>query len=150
LARGARIWRIEACHNASMTREELSELDRRIAISVARGEAAIARQEAAVARQQEATAEVNAINARMDRRLEQDEEDRGEFRAFMQEIRAENREMIADMRANRERWEEEARKQDGKLDWMIADLREGRDERRAVLECLLRMIDRLPPAKESG
>jgi hypothetical protein len=48
---------------AAMTREELSELDKRIAASVARGEAAIARQEAAAAKQEEAIARQEAAAA---------------------------------------------------------------------------------------
>jgi hypothetical protein len=149
----------------------LSELDRSIAASVARGEAAIARQEAA-------TAELRAISARMGGRLERADEDRGDIkaliqatrasnraliqdarasnRALIQDARSSNREMIAEMRADRERREADEKKLDKKLDKqfeaedkklgvIIAELRQGRDERRAMIEGLMRMIDRLPP-----
>jgi septal ring factor EnvC (AmiA/AmiB activator) len=107
-----------------VTREELSELDKRIAASVARGEAAIARQEAAVARQdefrgkyeaavvrqQEATARIEAATARM----------AGGEGGLVAEVRA--------LRAE-----------------IVSELREARDERRAMIEALLRLADRLPP-----
>jgi hypothetical protein len=136
-------------------------LDRRIAVSVARGEAAIARQEAA-------TAELRAISARMGGRLERAEEDRGDIKALVQETRASNRaliqetrvsnrEMIAEMRADRERQEKKLETQDKKLgtqdkklDVILAELREGRDERRAMIERLMRMIDRLPPPRPAS
>lgn len=137
-----------------VTREELSELDRRIAESVARGEAAIARQEAAIARQQEATAEIEAISARMGGRLERGDEDRGDLKALIRDTRAGNREMIAEMRADRERQEKKLDKQfeaqGMELDVILTELREGRDERRAMIEGLMRMIDRLPPPKATN
>lgn len=126
-----------------VTREELSELDRRIAVSVARGEAAIARQEAAVARQQEASAQIEAISARMGGRLERAEEDQGELKELIAEMRAERERQAAEMRADREI-------QSRKLDAILAELREGRDERRAMIEGLMRVSDRLPPPKQQG
>lgn len=130
-----------------VTREELSELDRRIAVSVARGEAAIARQEAAVARQQEASAQIEAISARMGGRLERAEEDRGELKELIAEMRAERERQAAEMRADREVESRNRDVENRKLDAILAELREGRDERRAMVEGLMRVIDRLPPAK---
>jgi hypothetical protein len=101
-----------------VTREELSELDKRIAASVARGEAAIARQEAAVAKQ---------------------EEGHVRFEAIMRD------------------WAEQAKREEAQLAKLsalttefAAERRDERDERRAMIEGLMRMIDRLPPAKENG
>lgn len=132
----------------------MSELDRRIAVSVARGEAAIARQEAA-------TAELRAISARMGGRLEQGDEDRGDLKALIRDTRVENREMIAEMRADRERREahdkglekkldKQFEAEEKKLDVILSELRDGRDERRAMIEGLMRMIDRLPPLSSTS
>lgn len=82
-----------------VTREELSELDRRIAASVARGEAAIARGEAATARFEVAMA----------------------------------------------KWAKQAEREDQLLAEIRAERLEERDERRAMIEGLMRMIDRLLP-----
>jgi len=84
----------------------LSELDRRIAASVARGEAAIARQGAAVAKQEEAHARFEVAMAK---------------------------------------WAEQAEREDQLLAEIRAERLEERDERRAMIEGLMRMIDRLPP-----
>lgn len=134
---------------AFVTRGELSELDQRIAASVARGEAAIARGEAAIARQNEATAQIKEISARMDRRLEHAEQEKESLAdVLVREIRSGNRELITEMRADRERQERAQEAQDKKFDVILDETQEVRDERRAVLEGLRRVLDRLPEDPE--
>jgi chromosome segregation ATPase len=128
LLRFARLSRISDCHNDPVTREEWAEFDRSIAASVARGEAAIARQEAAVARQDEIRARQDEIRVKHDAAVQR-----------QQEATARIEVATADIEESRRRTDE-----------ILAELREGRDERRAILEGLMRMIDRLPPPKGAG
>lgn len=88
--------------------------------AVAQQKAAIARQEAAIARQEAATAKLEELEVR--------------------------READGDwMREAMERHEELLQRQLRGTDEIIAELRDQRDERRALIEALLRMTDRLPP-----
>lgn len=100
----------------------MSELDKRIAASVARGEAAIARQEAAQAQQEELKVRFDAAVVRQQ-----------EATARLETASA----GLAD----------QARREDQLLAEVVTDLREARDERRAMIEALLTIIDRLPPAQ---
>lgn len=117
---------------APVTREELSELDRRIAASVARGEAAIARQEAAVAQQEE-------LRNRYDAAVSSQEESRARFEAA-----------TADWAEQAKREEAQLAKLSALTAELVAERRDERDERRAMIEGLMRMIDRLPPPKNQG
>lgn len=96
----------------------MSELDKRIAASVARGEAAIARQEAAVAKQEEGHVRFDAVMRDWAEQAKREEAELAELKAMTAELAAERR--------------------------------EEKDERRAVLEALLRMIDRLPPPQTAS
>jgi hypothetical protein len=114
-------------------------LDRRIATSVARGEAAIARQEVA-------TAQIKAISARMGGQLERAEEERVDLKALIREDRDDLKALIQEGRGDFEALIQEIRVGNREV---ITELRESRDERRAVLDGLKRVLDRLPPPKEA-
>jgi hypothetical protein len=114
------------------------EMEASIRESVARAEAAragveVAREGIEVARrkQEEATAEQKALTAKLER----------------QWAKADARwqkEQVA-MREYSERQEKMLQEGARKTDEIIAELRDARDERRAMLEALLRVMDRLPP-----
>jgi hypothetical protein len=82
------------------------------------------KQEEAVARQEAATAKAEEQRVQADARWQEE-------RVWMREFG--------------ERQEKELQESARKTDEIIAELREGRDERRALLEALFRMMDRLPP-----
>jgi len=86
----------------------------------ARQAAAVARQEAAIARQEAATAKLEELEARS--------EAKGDW---MQEAV--------------KRQEQLLQRQVRGTDEIIAELRDQRDERRALVEALLKLTDRLPP-----
>lgn len=111
------------------------EMEASIRESVARAEAAragveVAREGIEVARrkQEEATAEQKALTVRLEKQWAEADARWKEERVWMREFG--------------ERQEESARK----TDEILAELRDGRDERRAMLEALFRVIDRLPPS----
>ncbi|HET9676234.1 MAG TPA: hypothetical protein VFP21_01860 [Solirubrobacterales bacterium] len=85
--------------------------------AVARQEEAVARQEAAVAKAEESLIETRATKERRDK----------EFQEHVRRMEA----MIAEDR----KWTKK----------IFAELDDQRDERRALIEALLEMIDRLPP-----
>jgi chromosome segregation ATPase len=95
-----------------------------IAESVARAEAARADMEVSRAQHEKAleaaTARIEAATARFE-----------ELRPKWEEERAELRE-----------WHQDSKR---KTDEILAELKDGRDERRAMLEALFRVMDRLPP-----
>ncbi|HET9152911.1 MAG TPA: hypothetical protein VFN85_02195 [Solirubrobacterales bacterium] len=114
-----------------MTRKELSEATAEAAALTKRAaartewaragiEAAIARQEAAIARQESATANFKEAETRRDADW-------------------------AWLRESSERQEKLLQSQIHGTDEIIAELRDQRDERRALIEALLRLTDRLPP-----
>jgi hypothetical protein len=76
--------------------------------------------------------------ARQEAAIAKAEEQRAEAQARWQEER------VA-MRESRELQEKTLQESARKTDEIIAELKEGRDERRAMIEALFRVIDRLPP-----
>ncbi len=133
-----------------MTREEWAEIDRRIADSVARQEAAIARQEAAVARGEETRQRLDAIVARgeetrqrYDSSIAQQEETRQRYDAAV----ARQEEINATMAVRAEERERDRAETKAILREIAAELRDARDERRALIEAVLMLVDRFPPAQ---
>ena len=102
-----------------MTGKELSAV---LAECAARTEIARAGIEEARKKQEEATAQQEAATARLERQWAEADARWQEERVVMREQRKEN-----------------ARKTDG----ILAELKEGRDERRALIEAIFRVLDRL-------
>jgi hypothetical protein len=152
---------------ASMTREELSELDKRIAASVARQEAAIARQEAAqagihearrrqeeaaakqaeaIAKQDAAAARIEAVSARISERLDQREEEGEDLKTFIRNINLRSDKIVQEYVRRTDEFLARQDKRDAELAVELRGARdEEREERRAVREALLALMDRLPP-----
>lgn len=146
-----------------MTREELSEIDKRIAAAVVRQEEAIARQEAAVARQEAIDVDRKAVNARYESavakheeisariaarmeereaKLEQREEEVEDLKTFIRNMNLRTEKLI---QAFDRRIAEFFARQEKRDERLAAEAREGREESRAQTQALLRLIDRFPP-----
>jgi enoyl reductase-like protein len=150
-----------------VNRKELSavvaECAARTERAAALADEARAKQEAAIARQEAATARLNEIQAGwVERDKKQDA-----MLAEMKSTTAEMKSITAEMRAKAEEdrvWRQEALRCQEKMfqDYLhradqtlaetkrqtveiIAELRDQRDERRALKEAILKLIDRLPP-----
>jgi len=111
-----------------VNRKELSEA---VAEAAVRTERAAALQQEARARQEAATAKLEEIEAR--REAEGDwmrKASERQEKALQDQIRRTD-EMVAEARARTQQ--------------IMAELKDQRDERRALLEALLQMMDRLPP-----
>lgn len=143
-----------------MTREELSELDKRIAASVARQEAAIARQEAAqigiqearrrqeeaIAKQDAAAARIEAVSARMSERLDQREDDGEDLKTFIRNMNLRSDKIVQEYARRTDEFLARQDQRDAELAVELRDAREEeREERRAVREALLALMDRLSP-----
>ena len=143
-----------------MTREELSELDKRIAASVARQEAAIARQEAAqigiqearrrqeeaIAKQDAAAARIEAVSARMSERLDQREDEGEDLKTFIRNMNLRSDKIVQEYARRTDEFLARQDKRDAELAVELRAARdEEREERRAVREALLALMDRLPP-----
>lgn len=118
-----------------MNRKELSEA---VAEAAARTERAAALQQEARARQEAATAKLEEIEARREAEGDwmreaserQEKASERQEKALRDQIRRTD-EMIAEAKARTQQ--------------IMAELNDQRDERRALMEALLRLADRLPP-----
>lgn len=127
---------------AVVTRKELSAV---VAECAARSERAHALIEESVARGEAIRMDMEASRAENEKAI-------SAASALAEEARARQEEARAEYERLRPRWEkeraefrehfEESRR---KTDKILVELREGRDERRALLEALFRVMDRLPP-----
>ncbi|HKO36883.1 MAG TPA: hypothetical protein VJU14_00770 [Solirubrobacterales bacterium] len=121
-----------------MTRKELSAV---VAQCAARTERAAARTEEAAALTKTARAEIEVSRAGIEAARAKQEEAVARQEVITEEIKK-LRPVWEQERADfREHFEESRRK----TDQILAELKEGRDERRAMLEALFRVMDRLPP-----
>jgi chromosome segregation ATPase len=121
-----------------VTRKELSAV---VAECAARTERAAARTEEAAALTKTARAEIEVSRAGIEA-----------ARAKQEEAIARQEAITAELKELRPVWEKERvefrqhfEESKRKTDQILAELKEGRDERRAMLEALFKVMDRLPP-----
>lgn len=107
-----------------MNRKELSEV---VAECAARTERAAARTEEAAARTEVARAGIEEARRRQEAATARIEESDARWGEQTEEYR------------------EWSKRQEKRTDELVAELRDGRDERRAMLEALFKVMDRLPP-----
>jgi len=120
---------------ASVTRKELSAV---VAECAARSERAHSLMVESVARAEAARADMEASRSQNEKAIEAA---RVRHEAIMEEIN-QLRPVWEKERVEFRRHFEESRR---KTDEILAELKDGRDERRALLEAIFRVMDRLPP-----
>jgi len=117
----------------SVTGKELSAV---LAECAARTEIARAGVEEVRRKQEEAVAKHEVVMAKHEEAVVKQEEIAAEHRAAAAKLDEQRAEADA-------RWEEYRKESARKTDAIIAELKEGRDERRALIEAIFRIIDRL-------
>lgn len=147
----------------AMTREELSELDKRIAASVARGEAAVAgirdarrrqeeaisRQEEAVARQEAAVVRFDAAMARIAERLDRQEDEGEDLKTFIRNMNLRSdkivREFVKNANATLARMDRMDERAEQRAERFLAGQERSHEEHQAIIKAIFALSDRLPP-----
>lgn len=104
-------------------------------------EEAVARQETVKLKQEEAVARQEAVRLKQEEAVARQEA----ATARIEEMDARWREQTEEYREWNKRQEKALQEQIRRTDEIVAELRDGRDERRAMLEALFKLMDRLPP-----
>jgi dsDNA-specific endonuclease/ATPase MutS2 len=124
-----------------MRRRELSE---RIERHMERGEELMELNREAFDRNTKAFNLMMAAFDRFDRRMEEIEGEKDDLKAFIREVNLRSEKVIGGLLRRGEEFMAEQRK---RTDEIVAELRDGRDQRRAQTAALLALVDRLPPAQ---
>jgi DNA repair exonuclease SbcCD ATPase subunit len=125
-----------------VNRKELSEV---VAEAAARTERAAALQQEARARQEAATAKLEEIEARREGEGNWMRQAGERQERMLQDYIRRTDEIVAESRARTEQIKAELAECRGGTQQIMSELKDQRDERRALIEVLLRLTDRLPP-----
>jgi dsDNA-specific endonuclease/ATPase MutS2 len=128
----------------AMRRRELSE---RIERHMERGEELMELNRAAFDRNTVAFERVMAALDRHEKRFEEIESEKEDLKTFIREMNMRNEKVIGNLLRRGNEFMAEERK---RTDEIVVELRDGRDERRALTAALLAVVDRLPPPAQAA
>jgi hypothetical protein len=102
---------------------------------------------AAAVRNTEAFKRMMAAFDQFDRRLEESRSEKDDLKTFIREMNLRSEKVIQDLLRRGEEFMMEQRK---RTEEIVAELQDGRAERKAQTEALLALIDRLPPPAQAA